>query len=162
MICKHILKRAWSLFLHTVKWFQELLYKSHHFISVIFCTCCSGWPIDTTLSGATTPSQSRPRSNSKDRVLCILQFFTAGDSPSDCLMSYSGHLFGWVGSYPSAEMQLVYSTAPADWAVKIRSMTKIKRRTDWKKLNKRTKKVKTTERNNNQRMNKNERIKKEN
>ena len=34
---------------------------------------------------------------------------------SDCLMSYPGYLLG--GSVlPSAEMQLVYSIAPADWA----------------------------------------------
>ena len=30
-------------------------------------------------------------------------------------VSYPGHLLRWV-SYPSAEMQSVYSTAPADWA----------------------------------------------
>ena len=31
-------------------------------------------------------------------------------------MSYAGHSL-WVGeSYPPAEMQLVYSAAPADWA----------------------------------------------
>ena len=36
-----------------------------------------------------------------------------GTSPSDCLVSYPGHaLVG--GSYPSAEVQSVYSTAPAD------------------------------------------------
>ena len=35
-------------------------------------------------------------------------------SPSDCLVSYPGHSLG--ESYPSAEMQSVYSTAPADWA----------------------------------------------
>ena len=29
-------------------------------------------------------------------------------------MSYPGHFL--IGSYLSAEMQLVYSTAPADWA----------------------------------------------
>ena len=34
-------------------------------------------------------------------------------SPSDCLISYLGHLFG--KSYPTAEMQLVYSTVPVDW-----------------------------------------------
>ena len=38
-----------------------------------------------------------------------------GASPSGSLMSYPGHLLG-VGSYPSAEVQLVYSTALADWA----------------------------------------------
>ena len=37
-----------------------------------------------------------------------------GASPSDCLVSYPGHALGW--SYPSAEMQSVYSTAPADGA----------------------------------------------
>ena len=37
-------------------------------------------------------------------------------STSDCLVSYLGHsLVG--GSYPSAEKQSVYSTAPADWAI---------------------------------------------
>ena len=35
-------------------------------------------------------------------------------SPSDCLVPYPGHLLG--KSDPIAEMQLVYSTAPADWA----------------------------------------------
>ena len=34
--------------------------------------------------------------------------------PSDCLVSYPGHLLG--KSYPPAEMQSVYSTALADWA----------------------------------------------
>ena len=32
---------------------------------------------------------------------------------SDCLVSYLGHSLG--GSYPFAEMESVYSTAPADW-----------------------------------------------
>ena len=35
--------------------------------------------------------------------------------PHDCLVSYPGYLLG-EGSYLSAEVQLVYSTAPADWA----------------------------------------------
>ena len=38
-----------------------------------------------------------------------------GTSPSDCLISYSSNSFGR-GSYPSAEMQSVYFTSPADWA----------------------------------------------
>ena len=37
-----------------------------------------------------------------------------GASPSDCLMSYPGHSLG--ESYFSAKMQLVYFTAPPDWA----------------------------------------------
>ncbi len=35
--------------------------------------------------------------------------------PSDCLVSYQGHSWGGE-SYLSAEVQSVYSTAPADWA----------------------------------------------
>ena len=35
-----------------------------------------------------------------------------GASPSDCLISYPRH--SW-GSYPSAEMQSVYSTVPTKW-----------------------------------------------
>ena len=35
---------------------------------------------------------------------------------SDHLVSYPGHLFGAGDLTPSAEVQLVYSTAPADWA----------------------------------------------
>ena len=40
----------------------------------------------------------------------------AGASPLDGLISYPGHSLGLGGSYPSAEMQSMYSTAPADWA----------------------------------------------
>ena len=47
----------------------------------------------------------------------------AGTSPSDCLVSYAGHLLVG-GSYPSAEKQSVYSTAPADWAIKLFSLLK--------------------------------------
>ena len=55
-------------------------------------------------------------SDGSEGVLCIPQSSsTAGTSPSDCLVSYPGHSFGG-GSYPSAEVQSVYSTAPADWA----------------------------------------------
>ena len=35
-------------------------------------------------------------------------------SPSDCFVSYPGH--SWGESYPTAGMQSVYSTAPADLA----------------------------------------------
>ena len=40
---------------------------------------------------------------------------TAGTSPSDCLVSFPGHSLGFF--YPSAEVQSVYSTAPAAWAI---------------------------------------------
>ena len=62
--------------------------------------------------------QSGPGSNGDEEVLHILQSSNINEaSPSDCLMSYPGHsLVGGWGSYPSAEMQLVYSTTPADRA----------------------------------------------
>ena len=48
-------------------------------------------------------------------VLCIPQSSSiTGTSPSDCLVFYPGHSLG--ESYPSAEMQSVYSTAPGAWA----------------------------------------------
>ena len=63
-----------------------------------------------------TPGQSGSRSDANEGILCIPQSSSiTGTSPSDCLVSYPGHPLG-VGTYPSAEKQLVYSTAPADWA----------------------------------------------
>ena len=51
-------------------------------------------------------------SDSNEGVLCIPQSSSiTGTSPSDCLVSYPGHLLRGV-SYPSAEKQFVYSTAP--------------------------------------------------
>ena len=70
-----------------------------------------------TLSGTTTPGQSGPGSDDNEGVLCIPQSANiTGASPSDCLMSYPGHSLG--ESYPSVEIQLLYSTAPppANWA----------------------------------------------
>ena len=70
------------------------------------------------LSGATTPGQSGPGSNGNEEVLHISQSSSiTGTSPSDCLGLYPENRFGG-GSYPSEEMQLVYSRAPADWARK--------------------------------------------
>ena len=69
--------------------------------------------IDRTLSGATTPGQSGPRNDGNGRFLPISQRYSiTGTSPSDCLVSYTGHSFGG-RSYPAAEMQSVYSTTPA-------------------------------------------------
>ena len=74
----------------------------------------SVWPIDMTWSGSNTPGQSEPGSDGNEKVLHIPQSSSiTGTSPSDCLVSYQGHLL-WM-SYPSAEMQLEYSTAPAGW-----------------------------------------------
>ena len=65
-----------------------------------------------TLLGTTIPDESVPGSDGKEEVLHIPQSSTiTGASSSDCLMSYPGHLS--LRSYPSAEMQSVYFTAPA-------------------------------------------------
>ena len=107
-----MLKQAWSLFCTQVKWFQVLLYNGHNLTSVICLhIVCSVWP----LSGATTLSQSGPGSNGNERILHILQISKTGALPSDGLMSYPGHSLAG-RSNPSAEMQLVYSTAPGDFS----------------------------------------------
>ena len=55
------------------------------------------WPIDWTLSGATTPGQSGPVSNGNEGVLHIPQSSSStGTSSSDCLVSYLRHSFGGV------------------------------------------------------------------
>ena len=73
------------------------------------------WPLDRSLSDATTLGQSGPGINGNKGVLCIPQSsIITGASPSDCLVSYPRHSLR-AGSYSSTEMQLVYSTAPAEW-----------------------------------------------
>ena len=50
------------------------------------------WPIDRTLSGATTLGQSGPGSDGNEGVLRILQSSCiTGNSPLDGLLSYPGH-----------------------------------------------------------------------
>ena len=73
------------------------------------------YPIDRAQSGTTIPGQSGPGSNSKFfRILQSLSI--TGTSPSGHLVSYPRNSLA-VGSYPSAEEQSVYSTAPVDWAI---------------------------------------------
>ena len=61
--------------------------------------------------------ESGLESNGNEGVLhSPLSSIITGTSQSDCLGSYPGHSLGEGGSYPSAEVQLVYSTAPAEWA----------------------------------------------
>ena len=64
----------------------------------------SVWPIDRTLSGATTPGQSGPGSNGNEEILRILQNCVTETSPSDCLVPYPGHSL--VESYPTTETNL--------------------------------------------------------
>ena len=74
------------------------------------------WPIDKTLSGATTPSQSGPGNDDNKGVLRILQSSSITEaSSSDCLVSYPRYSLG--KSFSSAEKQWVYSTALTDWAM---------------------------------------------
>ena len=69
-----------------------------------------------TLPGATNPGQSGLGSDSNEGVLRNPQRFSiTKTSPSDYFVSYQHSLDGG-GSYPSAEMQWVYSTAPVNWA----------------------------------------------
>ena len=72
------------------------------------------WPINRTLLDATTPGHCGSRSDSNKGVLRIPQSSSiTGASPSDCLISYPGHSLG--ECYPSAELQSMYFTVPADW-----------------------------------------------
>ena len=71
--------------------------------------------IDGILSGAITPGQTTPESKCNEGVLCIHQSSSiTKPSTLDCLVSYPGHLLK--ESFPSAEVQSEYTTAPADWA----------------------------------------------
>ena len=76
------------------------------------------WPIDRTLFGATTPGQNGPGSDGNEGILCIPQNFRiTGASPSDYLCQNQDTHWGGGGSYPSAEKQVVYSIAPANWTM---------------------------------------------
>ena len=96
--------------------FEVLLYNSQNLISVLCLhTICSIWPIDMTLSGATTLVQSGPGGNTNEGLLHIPKSSKAGDSSSGCLVWYPRHSLWGVGITP-AEMQSVYSAALAEWA----------------------------------------------
>ena len=72
--------------------------------------------IDRTLSDATTLGQSEPGRDGSEGVICISQSSSITEaSPSDCSASYPVHSL--VKSYPSKEMQSVYSAAPANRAI---------------------------------------------
>ena len=109
---------------------------SHLFVQCLDLSNSSVRPIDRILSVATTSGQSGPGSYGYEEALRIPQRSSnTGTSPSDCLVSYTGHSFGrcyssaevqsvyftvssrlgyWGMSYSSAEVQSVYSTALAD------------------------------------------------
>ena len=73
------------------------------------------WPIDRILSDAIIPIQGGSGSIGNGGVLHIPQSSKIRVLPSDAFVSYPGHLLE--RSYSSTVVQLVYSTAPANWAV---------------------------------------------
>ena len=66
------------------------------------------WPIDRTLSGATTQGQSGPGSNGNEEVLCIPLLLGPHPQIVLCHIQYTC----WEGHNPSAEVQSVDSTQP--------------------------------------------------
>ena len=74
--------------------------------------------------------QSVPGSDGNEGVVHIPESSSiTGTLPSDCLVSYPGHLLVGGGvSYPSAVVQSVYSTAPAPTGQEWRIEQKTKRR----------------------------------
>ena len=91
--CKNSLSK--TLIFQAIQFSQTVLIQAiQFFISMQFS------------SSTTIPVQSRPGSNGHEGVLCIPRSSRiTRNSPSDCLVSYLGH-----------SLQLVYTTAPADWA----------------------------------------------
>ena len=84
--------------------------------------------MDRVLSGATTLGQSWPGSNDNEGVLRIPQKPQHYWNLTIRLFSVIYRtLIGGGRSYPVAEVQSVYSTAPADWAINFSVMlTKLK------------------------------------
>ena len=75
-----------------------------------------------TLLGDTTPSQSDPWSNGNEKVLRISQSPNIIEaSPSDCSMSYPGHL--WGESYPIYRdaVGIFYSSSLLSWIILVRA-----------------------------------------
>ena len=112
--CKYTIYLSKTFLLQATQFSQRVLIQTIQFsISMQFNSIK---PIDRALSGATILGQSGPESNGNEGVLHISQSSSiTGTSPSNCLVSYPGLSLGW-GSYPSADVQSVYSTAAADWA----------------------------------------------
>ena len=76
------------------------------------------WPIDRILSAATTQGQIEPGSNSTEEVLHIPQKLQGWSLAIRLFSVLSRTLIRDIWeSYPTAEMQPVYSTALANWAV---------------------------------------------
>ena len=75
------------------------------------------WPIDRTLSGATTSGQSGPGRDDKELFHIPQSSSITGASQSDCLVLYPGHLLGGgeVGLTPLQQCNR-YILHPFDWS----------------------------------------------
>ena len=94
--------------------FQTIQFRMFHLFALSLNVKKFYITYDRTQSVATTPGQSGPGSNGNEGVLRIPQSLSiTGTLSTDSLVFYPGHSL--VVSYPSADMQSVYSTAPADW-----------------------------------------------
>ena len=74
------------------------------------------WLIERALSGTITSGKSEPGIDDSEVLLSLQSFSITETSPSDFLVPYPRHSVEW-GVYPFAEMQSVYSTSPANWAM---------------------------------------------
>ena len=85
--------------LHTVSMSEKVLFQTVQLS--VNSQFSSSWPIDRTLSGATTPGQSEPKSDANKVILQIPRSSSiTRTSPSDCLVSYLVHSLGGGASYP--------------------------------------------------------------
>ena len=115
------------ILLHTVKWFQLVLFNSNNSIYQSFINIelnCFNyrkfvdifiWPINGILTNTTTRGQSFFLNNGNERVLYILDSSRTEASPSEGLLSNQKHSLVGV-SYSSTEVQSAYSRTPIDRA----------------------------------------------
>ena len=75
------------------------------FLHRVKCLNGSICSTDVTVTGATTPGQSEPRSNGNEGVLYNPKSSKTGASTSNSLVSWTRHSLREQGSYPSTEMQ---------------------------------------------------------
>ena len=71
------------------------------------------FPTTITITPWTHRKSKQKLFDSIKRYFALQYLVWTGATPSDCLVSYPEHSLGEL--YLSAEMQSVYSTAPADW-----------------------------------------------
>ena len=117
LISNNSVKHKYIVWMSKIVLFQTIQFRINTEFSSI-------WPIDRTLSGVTTPSQSRFGSDGNKGVLCVPQNASIiGTSPSDCLVSYPGHSLGGLTSLqrssrcilqPQPTGQLQISSSPEE------------------------------------------------